>query len=162
KELGRDKVFDVIGRLFEGVSIKAYLEKAVASEGEADAACRALEGTLTKEQVEALEARERRLYGDGGGGESALATERAEPHRAGEAGPGDLAAAHARVRPAVRREVGPAARARHRRRPRPGVRPVPPEARGARLPLEPAGDLPARPAAAAHRPEAPGPRQRPV
>ena len=33
KELGNDKVFDVIGRLFEGVSIKEYMEKAVASEG---------------------------------------------------------------------------------------------------------------------------------
>jgi superfamily II DNA or RNA helicase len=81
KELGSDKVFDVIGRLFEGLSIKAYLEKAVASEGEADAACRALEGTLTKEQVEALEARERRLYGDGGDVKSALATERAKLDR---------------------------------------------------------------------------------
>ena len=59
KELGNDKVFDVIGRLFEGVSIKQYMEKAVASEGDAEHVCRVLEGTLTKEQVEALEARER-------------------------------------------------------------------------------------------------------
>ncbi len=66
KELGNDKVFDVIGRLFEGVSIKQYMEKAVASEGAAEQVCRVLEGTLTKEQVEALEARERKLYGDGG------------------------------------------------------------------------------------------------
>jgi superfamily II DNA or RNA helicase len=78
KELGSDKVFDVIGRLFNGVSIKDYLEKAVASEGAAEAVCRALEGTLTKEQVEALEARERRLYGDGGDVKSALASERAK------------------------------------------------------------------------------------
>ena len=76
KELGNDKVFDVIGRLFEGVSIKEYMEKAVASEGDAEQACRALEGTLTKEQVEALEARERRLYGDGGDVKSSLANER--------------------------------------------------------------------------------------
>src|SRR5450755_1704038 len=72
KELGSDKVFDVIGRLFEGVSIKQYMEKAIASEGNAEQACRALEGTLTKEQVEALEARERRLYGDGGDVKSSL------------------------------------------------------------------------------------------
>src|SRR6185437_4587839 len=76
KELGSDKVFDVIGRLFEGVSIKQYMESAVTSDGAAEAACRLLEGTLTKEQVEALEARERRLYGDGGDVKSALALER--------------------------------------------------------------------------------------
>ena len=76
KELGSDKVFDVIGRLFEGLSIKEYMEKAIASEGSAEQACRALEGTLTKEQVEALEAKERRLYGDGGDVKSSLANER--------------------------------------------------------------------------------------
>jgi superfamily II DNA or RNA helicase len=76
KELGNDKVFDVIGRLFEGVSIKQYMEKAVASDGDAARVCRELEGTLTKEQVEALEARERKLYGNGGDVKSALANER--------------------------------------------------------------------------------------
>ena len=75
KELGNDKVFDVIGRLFEGVSIKQYMEQAVSEEG-AQEAVRRLEGMLTKEQVEALEARERRLYGDGGDVKSALALER--------------------------------------------------------------------------------------
>lgn len=64
KSLGSEKVFDSIGRLFEGVSIKAYMERAV-TEG-ADAVAHELEGRLTKEQVEALEARERMLYGDGG------------------------------------------------------------------------------------------------
>jgi superfamily II DNA or RNA helicase len=77
KELGRDKVFDVIGRLFEGVSLKEYMERAVTNEG-AEAACRALEGTLTKEQVEALEAKERRIYGDGGDVKAYLAAERAK------------------------------------------------------------------------------------
>ena len=33
KELGRDKVFDSIGRLFEGVSLKEYMEQAVTAEG---------------------------------------------------------------------------------------------------------------------------------
>ena len=33
KELGRDKVFDVIGRLFEGVSLKDYMERAVTAQG---------------------------------------------------------------------------------------------------------------------------------
>jgi superfamily II DNA or RNA helicase len=82
KELGSDKVFDVIGRLFEGVSIKEYMERAVTAEG-AEHACRALEGTLNKEQVEALEARERRLYGDGGDVKGVLAAERAKLDREG-------------------------------------------------------------------------------
>ena len=82
KELGSDKVFDVIGRLFEGLSIKDYMERAVTSEG-ADAACRVLEGTLTKEQVEALESKERRLYGDGGDVKASLASEREKLDREG-------------------------------------------------------------------------------
>jgi hypothetical protein len=82
KELGSDKVFDVIGRLFEGLSIKEYMERAVTSEG-ADAACRALEGTLTKEQVEALESKERRLYGDGGDVKASLVLEREKLDREG-------------------------------------------------------------------------------
>lgn len=65
KDLGSDKVFDVIGRLFEGVSIKDYLENAVTDEGAEDAVNK-IEGKLTKEQIEALRERERRLYGDGG------------------------------------------------------------------------------------------------
>jgi hypothetical protein len=65
KELRSDKVFDVIGRLFEGVSIKQYMEMA-AVEDRADEALRDLDGKLTKEQVEALVARERTLYGNGG------------------------------------------------------------------------------------------------
>ncbi len=82
KELGRDKVFDVIGRLFEGLSLKDYMEQSVTTEG-AEKACRALEGTLTKEQVVALEERERRLYGDGGDVKASLANERAKLDREG-------------------------------------------------------------------------------
>ncbi|HRR86163.1 MAG TPA: helicase-related protein, partial [Phycisphaerae bacterium] len=62
--LGSEKVFDSIGRLFEGVSLKQYMEQAVV-EG-ADVAAHQLEGRLTEEQVAALAARERMLYGDGG------------------------------------------------------------------------------------------------
>ncbi|MCL4371436.1 MAG: helix-turn-helix domain-containing protein, partial [Chloroflexi bacterium] len=65
RELGSDKVFDVVGRLFEGVSLKDYMEQAVTEEGAKDAE-RKIEGKLTKEQVEALAERERRLFGDGG------------------------------------------------------------------------------------------------
>lgn len=64
KELRSDKVFDVIGRLFEGVSIKQYMEMAV--DGRTDEATNDLNGKLTKEQVEALLARERNLYDSGG------------------------------------------------------------------------------------------------
>jgi len=82
KELGNDKVFDVIGRLFEGLSIKEYMERAVTPAG-ADDAIRALEGTLTKEQVVALEEKERRLYGDGGDVKASLVAERAKLDREG-------------------------------------------------------------------------------
>ena len=65
KELGSDKVFDCIGRLHQGVSIKRYMELAVIGD-DPDEAIRALEGEITKEQVQALDARERTLFGDGG------------------------------------------------------------------------------------------------
>ena len=62
KELGSDKVFDVIGRLFENVSLKSYLDAAIRGEEAADG----IEGVLTIEQIRALEAKERALYGNGG------------------------------------------------------------------------------------------------
>jgi len=65
RELGSDKVFDVIGQLFEGVSLRAYMEQVVLT-GDAGAVQRRIEGTLTKEQVEALRAREQALFGGGG------------------------------------------------------------------------------------------------
>ncbi len=65
REMGTDKVFDVIGRLFEGASLRQYIEEATTEQG-AEAAVHSLVGTLTKEQVEALRLREERLYGDGG------------------------------------------------------------------------------------------------
>jgi hypothetical protein len=65
KELRSDKVFDVIGRLFEGVSIKQYMESAAIADSP-DEVAKELGGMLTKEQVEALVAREKSLYGAGG------------------------------------------------------------------------------------------------
>lgn len=62
--LSSEKVFDSIGRLFEGVSLKTYMERTI-TDG-ADAVTRELEGRLTPEQVNALAAQEKRLYGDGG------------------------------------------------------------------------------------------------
>ena len=65
KELHSDKVFDVIGRLLEGVSIKQYMEMAV-SDDRADEVAHELDGRLTTEQVAALVERERKLYASGG------------------------------------------------------------------------------------------------
>ena len=64
RQLQSDKVFDVVGRLFEGLSMRDYLEQAVT--GDADIVAERLEGHLTQEQVRALERRERVLFGDGG------------------------------------------------------------------------------------------------
>lgn len=65
RQLNSDKVFDVVGRLFEGKSFKDYLEQAV-MEKDVDGACRRLDGHLTEEQILALEQRERTLFGEGG------------------------------------------------------------------------------------------------
>src|SRR5437667_53864 len=64
KELGSDKVFDVIGQLFEGISLRQYMEQAVSED--ASEVERRIEGTLTEQQVKALEARQHSLYGTGG------------------------------------------------------------------------------------------------
>jgi SNF2 family DNA or RNA helicase len=65
QELRSDKVFDVVGRVFLGVSLREYMERAV-TEPDASTVLTALAGELTTEQVQALQERERRLYGDGG------------------------------------------------------------------------------------------------
>lgn len=64
RELRSDKVFDCIGRIFEGISIRQYMELAITAD--ADEVARQLDGQLTKEQVEALAQRERVLFGSGG------------------------------------------------------------------------------------------------
>jgi superfamily II DNA or RNA helicase/transcriptional regulator with XRE-family HTH domain len=63
KELRSDKVFDVVGRLFQNVSLSAYLQTATTEDGERAAVDRI--GSLTAEQVRALEERERALFGGG-------------------------------------------------------------------------------------------------
>ncbi|MGH2410663.1 MAG: helicase-related protein, partial [Chloroflexota bacterium] len=63
-DIGSDKVFDVIGRLFKNVSLRDYMQRAAV--GDSDVVGRELEGSLTKEQVEALEQREKALFGGGG------------------------------------------------------------------------------------------------
>ena len=64
-QLQSGKVFDVIGRLFEDVPIKDYIEHALTEEETGQALAR-LEGTLTEDQVRAIQERERSLYGQGG------------------------------------------------------------------------------------------------
>jgi superfamily II DNA or RNA helicase len=76
-ELSSDKVFDVVGRLFEGVSLREYLEQTLTEEG-AEAVNKKIEGTLTKEQVAALTEQEKRLYGDGGDVKSQLPEQEAQ------------------------------------------------------------------------------------
>ncbi len=75
-ELRSDKVFDCVGRVFEGVSIKKYMELAVT--GDPEMIGRELDGRLTKEQVLALEEKEKSLYGSGGDVATELPRLRAE------------------------------------------------------------------------------------
>jgi len=65
KELKSEKVFDVIGRIFEGRSITDYMRRSLEGE-DLDQLTLDLGGQLTKEQVAAIAERERRIYGDGG------------------------------------------------------------------------------------------------
>lgn len=64
RELGSDKVFDVVGRIFEGVSIKQYMEQAVTEEGAREAK-RQIEVRLMPEQIKALQEQEKQLFGSG-------------------------------------------------------------------------------------------------
>jgi len=59
-ELGSDKVFDVIGRQFQGVSLSEIIMRAVA-EDRADEESRGLEGLLTAQQVRAIEESDAKL-----------------------------------------------------------------------------------------------------
>ena len=70
RELRSDKVFDVIGQLFEGLSLRDYMERSAADPRDSAVEQRMgrIEGTLTKEQVQALLERKRALYGDDGNG----------------------------------------------------------------------------------------------
>ena len=65
RQLNSDKVFDVIGRLFEGVSLRDHLARAVTETDPVDT-LGGIEGLLTEEQVRALDEKGRVLYGDGG------------------------------------------------------------------------------------------------
>lgn len=66
EELGSDKVFDVVGRVFEGMNLADYVRRAVQSEDHADREIMRLSGQLTTGQVRAINAREESIYGKGG------------------------------------------------------------------------------------------------
>src|SRR5439155_184221 len=59
-------VFDVIGRVFEGISLNDYMQKAILSDDAAEREAMDLAGQLTVEQVRAIAAREEAIYGKGG------------------------------------------------------------------------------------------------
>jgi superfamily II DNA or RNA helicase len=64
QELGSDKVFDVIGRLLEGVSLREYMERVVLGPAEeTEEIGRRLEESLTAQRVRAAQEEERRHYG---------------------------------------------------------------------------------------------------
>lgn len=65
QQLHSDKVFDVIGRVFEDVSIKDYMARAITDESTREIE-EEIAGRLTEEQILAIEERERVLYGEGG------------------------------------------------------------------------------------------------
>jgi superfamily II DNA or RNA helicase len=65
-QLGSDKVFDVVGRIFEDVSLSEYVRRAVDSDAEADREAIDVAGKLSAEQVRAIAAREENIYGAGG------------------------------------------------------------------------------------------------
>ncbi|MGQ9756426.1 MAG: helicase-related protein, partial [Desulfotomaculales bacterium] len=80
RELGSDKVFDVIGMQFEGVSLKELILQAVVDE-QTDEAVRQVEGRLTPEQVKARLAQREKLLGAGGDIALQLAEQRAKIER---------------------------------------------------------------------------------
>ena len=65
RELRSDKVFDVIGRLFENASLRDYMMAALTDDGERRVVKR-VEEALTGRRLRAIEERERRIYGAGG------------------------------------------------------------------------------------------------
>jgi SNF2 family DNA or RNA helicase len=65
RELRSDKVFDVVGRIFQNVRLSELMTRALSEPG-ADAATAEIEGILTAAQVTAIQTREKALYGGGG------------------------------------------------------------------------------------------------
>ena len=76
-ELHSDKVFDVIGRLFENVSLRQHMLETQSGEGERSALDR-ISRTLAAERVRDLAEGERRIYGSAGDVAERLGNLRAE------------------------------------------------------------------------------------
>ena len=64
-QLQSDKVFDVVGRMLEGISMRDLMQLALTDVG-AEQAARELGGRLTQEQYKAVREREQKLYSTGG------------------------------------------------------------------------------------------------
>ena len=64
RQLDSENVFDVVGRIFTDVSLKAYLEKATPLQG-TDEAIEGIDGILTEGQVQEHIEQERALFGGG-------------------------------------------------------------------------------------------------
>ena len=62
RELSSDKVFDIIGRILQGMSIKDYMEQVL--EREPEDVEREIEASLTSSNVTALDEQEREVYGN--------------------------------------------------------------------------------------------------
>ena len=80
KELSSDKVFDVIGRLFENRSLLEHMRDALTDQGE-QRARRRIEAALTGDAVHGIGKREERKYGKGGDVERRLGTLQGEVKR---------------------------------------------------------------------------------
>ena len=65
RELRSDKVFDVVGRLFENASLRDYMIRAMTDDGERSAKAHIGEA-LASERVAGIRAAEERVYGTGG------------------------------------------------------------------------------------------------
>ncbi|MBI2955384.1 MAG: DUF3883 domain-containing protein [Chloroflexi bacterium] len=83
RELGSDKVFDVIGRQFQGVSLAEIIMRAVVdpSEKGAEEEASHVEGFLTAEQVQAIQDADARLRATGGDVVSLLPSLQAQRER---------------------------------------------------------------------------------
>ena len=80
EELSSDKVFDVIGRLFENRSLSEHMRAALTDEGEREARAR-MEATVASGAVRNIGEREERRYGRGGDVVSRLGPLRREVDR---------------------------------------------------------------------------------
>lgn len=65
KDLGQDKVFDVIGLLLDGKSLAGYMED-IAAHGKAESLARDMDAKITRRRVEEIEHEDRERYGQGG------------------------------------------------------------------------------------------------